>query len=81
MGKNKLSFIRLFDTTAEHNLQNLQKDFIANASHELKTPISVIIGYCETLLSEKKRNKIEWEKGKMCKEKKWKKEKEKNGQK
>ena len=53
VGKNKLNFIRLFDTTAEHNLQSLQKDFIANASHELKTPISVIIGYCETLLSEK----------------------------
>ena len=35
---NKLSFIRLFDKTAEHNLQNLQKDFIANASHELKHP-------------------------------------------
>ena len=57
VGKNKLSFIRLFDTTAEHNLQNLQKDFIANASHELKTPISVIIGYCETLLSEKNTRK------------------------
>jgi len=57
VGKNKLSFIRLFDTTAEHNLQNLQKDFITNASHELKTPISVIIGYCETLLSEKNTKK------------------------
>ena len=57
VGKNKLSFIRLFDTTAEHNLQNLQRDFIANASHELKTPISVIIGYCETLLSEKNTKK------------------------
>ena len=57
VGKNKLSFIRLFDTTAEHNLQKLQKDFIANASHELKTPISVIIGYCETLLSEKNTTK------------------------
>ena len=57
VGKNKLSFIRLFDTTAEHNLQNLQKDFIANASHELKTPISAIIGYCETLLSEKNTTK------------------------
>ena len=29
----------------------------------------------------KKRKKNEWEKGKMCKEKKWKKEREKNGQK
>ena len=57
VGKNKLSFIRLFDTTAEHNLQSLQRDFIANASHELKTPISVIIGYCETLLSEKNTTK------------------------
>ena len=29
----------------------------------------------------KKRKKNKWEKGKMCKEKKWKKEREKNGQK
>ena len=29
----------------------------------------------------KKKKKNEWEKGKMCKEKKWKKEREKNGQK
>ena len=28
-----------------------------------------------------KKEKNEWEKGKMCKEKKWKKEREKNGQK
>ena len=29
----------------------------------------------------KRKKKNEWEKGKMCKEKKWKKEREKNGQK
>ena len=52
LGKNKLNFIRLFDTTSQHNVQNIQRDFIANASHELKTPISSIIGYCETLLNE-----------------------------
>ena len=49
LGKNKLSFIRLFDTTSQHNIQDIQRDFIANASHELKTPITSIIGYCETL--------------------------------
>ena len=54
VGTNKLNFIRLFDSTSSHNIQNLQRDFIANASHELKTPISVIIGYCETLLNDRK---------------------------
>ena len=33
LGKNKLSFIRLFDTTSKHNIQDIQRDFIANASH------------------------------------------------
>ena len=61
LGKNKLSFIRLFDTTSQHNIQDIQRDFIANASHELKTPITSIIGYCETLLedSSKKDSKKE----------------------
>ncbi len=52
LGTNKLSFIRLFDTTSQHNIQDIQRDFIANASHELKTPIASIIGYCEALLDE-----------------------------
>ena len=61
LGKNKLNFIRLFDTTSQHNIQNIQRDFIANASHELKTPIASIIGYCETLIDEspKKNSKKE----------------------
>ena len=61
LGKNKLNFIRLFDTTSQHIIQNIQRDFIANASHELKTPIASIIGYCETLINEspKKNSKKE----------------------
>ena len=49
-----LNFIRLYDSTYEHNLQKVQKEFIANASHELKTPVSTILSYCETLLDENK---------------------------
>ena len=49
-----LNFIRLYDSTYEHNLQKMQKEFIANASHELKTPVSTILSYCETLLDENK---------------------------
>ena len=32
----------------------MQREFIANASHELKTPVSTILSYCETLLDENK---------------------------
>ncbi|MGM0608187.1 MAG: sensor histidine kinase [Candidatus Muiribacteriota bacterium] len=35
------------------DLENIKKNFIASISHELKTPLGVIIGYNELLLSEK----------------------------
>ena len=31
-------------------LQNVRKEFVSNASHEMRTPLTVIIGYLETLL-------------------------------
>ena len=42
-----LIFIR--DVTRLHLLEEMRKDFVANASHELKTPLTVIKGYLETL--------------------------------
>ncbi|WP_133012592.1 phosphate regulon sensor histidine kinase PhoR [Marinomonas flavescens] len=42
-----LIFIR--DVTRLHLLEIMRKDFVANASHELKTPLTVIKGYLETL--------------------------------
>ena len=31
-------------------LENLRQDFVANVSHELKTPVTTIVGFVETLL-------------------------------
>ncbi|NTV15102.1 MAG: PAS domain-containing protein [Desulfobulbaceae bacterium] len=40
------------DVTRLLRLENLRRDFVANVSHELKTPITSIKGYVETLLQE-----------------------------
>ena len=40
----------LQDITEEHNLDILRKDFVANVGHELKTPITTIKSYTETML-------------------------------
>jgi two-component system phosphate regulon sensor histidine kinase PhoR len=38
------------DITAIKKLENTRKDFVANVSHELKTPVTSLIGFTETLL-------------------------------
>ena len=38
------------DITDEHKLDIMRKEFVANVSHELKTPITTIKSYAETLL-------------------------------
>jgi len=43
------TLIALKDASAERRLERLRSDFIANVSHELKTPIATLIGFIETL--------------------------------
>jgi len=40
------------DVTSEHQLDQIRKDFVANASHELRTPLAIISGYLENLLED-----------------------------
>jgi two-component system phosphate regulon sensor histidine kinase PhoR len=43
----RLAIVR--DVTNEKNIERTRRDFIANASHELRSPLTVISGYLETL--------------------------------
>jgi two-component system phosphate regulon sensor histidine kinase PhoR len=38
------------DTTAAERALTLRRDFVANVSHELKTPIAALLGFIETLM-------------------------------
>lgn len=49
---SKLTRVIIRDVTAEHQLEQIRKDFVANASHELRTPMSIINGYLENLLDD-----------------------------
>lgn len=42
-------FLLVRDVTRQAQLETMRKDFVANASHELRSPLTVIAGYLETL--------------------------------
>ena len=43
----------VMDVTELHALERVRRDFVANLSHELKTPLTAIRGFAETLLDGK----------------------------
>ena len=44
----------LEDVTERRRLEQVRSDFVANASHELKTPIAAILGLVETIIDDPK---------------------------
>lgn len=44
--------VAIVDLTEVRRLEGVRRDFVANVSHELKTPLTSIRGYVETLLSD-----------------------------
>ncbi len=46
------ALVQLHDLTERKRLESVRRDFVANASHELKTPLAAIVGYTETLLAD-----------------------------
>lgn len=46
------SVLTFLDVTEMRRLEQVRRDFVANASHELKTPLTTIRGFAETLLDD-----------------------------
>lgn len=44
--------VTVLDLTILRRLETIRRDFVANVSHELKTPLTAVSGFAETLLDE-----------------------------
>jgi two-component system phosphate regulon sensor histidine kinase PhoR len=49
--EENLYTILLLDMTLQRNLEKVRRDFVANVSHELRSPLTSLVGFIETLLS------------------------------
>ena len=50
------------DITRLHQLEQMRRDFVANVSHELKTPLTVLQGYLEILAESEEMQQPRWHK-------------------
>ena len=49
--ENNLFGVLLLDMTLQRNLEKVRRDFVANVSHELRSPLTSLVGFSETLLN------------------------------
>jgi two-component system phosphate regulon sensor histidine kinase PhoR len=52
------SVVTFLDVSEMRRLEQVRRDFVANASHELKTPLTTIRGFAETLLEDDPPDKL-----------------------
>lgn len=50
--ENRRQILVTHDVTESQRIEEMRRDFIANASHELRTPLTVIVGFLEIASSE-----------------------------
>ncbi|MFH1755630.1 MAG: histidine kinase dimerization/phospho-acceptor domain-containing protein, partial [Candidatus Latescibacterota bacterium] len=60
-GKRIGVLVMLRDVTHINKLERIRRDFVSNVSHELKTPITSIKGFVETLLQSSRQDRVETE--------------------
>lgn len=48
-GRGKRVLLQVRDVTRVSQLEQIRRDFVANTSHELRNPLTVILGYLETM--------------------------------
>ncbi len=52
LSEDGVAIVSLRDVTDVRRLEEVRTDFVANASHELKTPLTAVRGFAETLLED-----------------------------
>lgn len=53
-GAAERQLLMVRDVSREQQLQSMRRDFVANASHELRSPLTVITGYLDALADDQK---------------------------